>query len=207
MKKIVIILILLLVLLLLVYLMLNKGNDKDKQQVIVTHEMLTRQIEELGNLEVIKYNIQDMMEYKKTRRWLPNSTAQIKVVGEVIGCVDLTKIKADDIYVEGDSVHLTLPLPEICHYKLDHSQSKVYNVEYGLWETAELIDDAYKEAEQQLYKEALKMGIAEQSRKNTIKVLTPLLRGLGFKRIYISFDSKVNNTENTFRFQFKQDAN
>ena len=208
MKKILALLVLLLVLILVVVLMLWKDSGKKNEQIYVSHEMLTKQIEQLGNLEVVKYSIQDMMEYQKTRKWLPNSKAQIKVVGEVIACLDLTKIGPDDIYTEGDSVSLILPIPEICHYKLDHSRSKVYNVEYGLWETAELVDEAYKQAEQHLYTESLKMGIAQQSRTNAIQVLTPLLKGLGFARISIGFKSAPNSaSENTNNFIFRRENN
>ncbi|MEN9918430.1 MAG: hypothetical protein RL662_866 [Bacteroidota bacterium] len=162
-------------------------RNKEKEQVYISHEVIVRQIEELGNLEVVKYNIQDMMEYQKVRRWLPNSIASLKVVGEVIACVDLAKIADGDVQITGDSVHLMLPIPEICHYKIDHSRSKVYNIEYGLWESAELVDEAYKDAEQQLYQEALNMGIAEESKKNAIKVLTPILKALGYSKIHIEF--------------------
>lgn len=208
MKKILALLVLLLVLILVVVLTLWRGEKKDKQQVYITHDMLTQQIEQLGNLEVVKYSIQDMMEYEKTRKWLPNSKAQIKIVGEVIACIDLTKIVPEDVYTEGDSVSLILPIPEICHYKLDHSRSKVYNVEYGLWETAELVDEAYMQAEQHLYTEALKMGISEQSRNNTIQVLTPLLKGLGFNRITIGFRAHPNSgSENTNNLIFRRQNN
>ncbi len=190
MKKITIISLFFIVLLALIaviiYLLKSSvGGDK----VYVTHDVVVQQIEELGNLEVVKYNIQDVVQYEKKRTWLPNSKASLMVAGEVIACVDLTRIGKDDIYTDKDSVSLILPIPEICHYKVDHSRSKVYNVEYGLWETAKLVDEAYAHAEQHLYQAALNMGIANESRQNAIKVLTPILRGLGFTRIYIGFKS------------------
>ena len=156
---------------------------------MVTHNMLVQQIEDLGRLEVVRYNIQDLMEFEKKRNWLPNSVTSVKIVGEVTGCIDLAKIKPEDIRVEKDSASILLPDPEICNWKIDHSKSKVYNVKYGLWETEELVDQAYKEAESKLYKEAQNMGIEKESRENSKKVLTPILRGLGFKRIHISFKS------------------
>lgn len=188
MKKTLILSLLIITIVLFIYWLLVK-NNKYEQHVYVTHDVLVHQIEQLGNLEVVKYNIQDMMEYEKVRTWLPNSKAHLKVVGEVVACVDLTKLEQSDIYVMKDSVSLLLPTPQICHYKIDHSRSQVYNIEYGLWESAQLVDQAYQHAEQNLYQEALKMGIAKESRENTIKVLTPILRSLGFKRIQIGFKS------------------
>jgi len=195
MKKILSLSTIILAIIALVALIIFLVKGSSKEQAYVTHEVVIQQIEELGNLEVVKYNIQDMMEYQKVRRWLPNSKASLKIVGEVIACVDLTKIEKDDIFAKGDSVSLILPIPEICHHKVDHSRSKIYDVEFGLWKTAELVDDAYKAAEQQIYQEALNLGIAQESRENTIKVLTPILRGLGFTKIYIGFKSPQETLE------------
>ena len=181
------ILVILLALFSLIIYLLNSAGKEEK--TVVSHTMVVQQIEEMGKLEVVKYNIQDMMEYEKVRKWLPNSRATLKIVGEVIGCVDLTLINKNDIVTKDDSVSLTLPLPEICHYKIDHSRSRIYNVEYGLWETSELVEDAYKKAEEQIYQQAQSMGIEKESRENTIKVLTPILRGMGFTKIYIGFKS------------------
>lgn len=194
MKKILILLVVLLALVLLVILSLKVGKSSHQEPIYVSHEMVVQQIEEMGKLEVVKYNIQDIMEYEKARRWLPNSKTSIKIVGEVIACIDLSKIEPDDIKTSGDSVSILLPMPEICNYKIDHSKSKVYNVEYGLWETAALIDDAYRQAEDHLYRQALKMGIADESHRNSIKVLTPILKSLGFKRIEIGFKNPNANT-------------
>lgn len=176
---------------LIIYLL---KSDVKEERTIVSHAIVVQQIEEMGKLEVVKYNIQDMMEYEKVRKWLPNSRATLKIVGEVIGCVDLTLISEQDIVTEGDSVSLMLPMPEICHYKIDHSRSRVYNMEYGLWETAEVVEDAYRKAEDQIYQQAQSMGIEKESRENTIKVLTPILRGMGFTKIYIGFKPSGNRS-------------
>lgn len=168
-------------------------SRNEKEEIIVTHNMLVKQIVGLGKLEVVRYNIQDLMDFEKKRNWLPNSVTSVKVVGEVTACIDLTQIKSEDIRVDKDSVCIILPDPEICNWKIDHSKSKVYNVKYGLWETEKLVDEAYKEAEDKLYKEAQNMGIDKNSRENSKKVLTPILKGLGFKKIRIEFASDENN--------------
>lgn len=186
------ILVILLALFSLIIYLLNSAGKEEK--TVVSHTMVVQQIEEMGKLEVVKYNIQDMMEYEKVRQWLPNSKATLKIVGEVIACVDLTTIGENDIVTKDDSVSLILPMPEICHYKIDHSRSRVYNMQYGLWETAEVVEDAYKKAEEQIYQQAQSMGIEKESRENTIKVLTPILRAMGFTKIYIGFKSSNGNS-------------
>lgn len=169
------------------FLVFRSCSKPAAEEFTVTHDMVVNQIEKLGRLEVVKYNIQDLMEYKKKRKWLPDSKTSLKIVGEVTGCVDLAKLRPADIRVIKDSVAVLLPEPEICNYKIDHSKSGVYNMEYGLWETTEIVDEAYKAAEKKLFAEARNMGIAKESRQNAVKVLTPILSALGFKKVYVGF--------------------
>lgn len=185
MKKIIIVLILIIIAVIGIYLLI-KPNSKT-EEIFIKHDMVLQQVEELGQLEVVKYNIRDVIEYKKLRKWLPNSKTALIVVGEVVACVDLTKIEKEDIVVIGDSVSIMLPVPEVCHFKVDHSRSRVYDMQYGLWESSTLVDEAYREAEQQLYKQAWEMGIATESRQSAVKILTPLMHALGFKKVRIDF--------------------
>lgn len=168
---------------------LLKKNKEEMPNSVVSHTMIVEKIENLGNLEVLKYNIQDIIEYKKIRQWLPNAKAALIVSGEVICCVDLSKITPDDIYTSGDSIRLQLSTPEICHVKIDHSKSRVYNMEYGLWESVEIVDAAYKSAENQLNNKASELDIKQKGRDNTVALLKPILEAMGFKHILITFDA------------------
>ena len=160
---------------------------KNNDEVVINHHVIVGQIEELGNLEVAKYSIQDVMEYKKKRTWLPNSEVSVLIKGEVISCIDLSTITEDDVYINKDSISIRLPQPQICHEKINHSQSKVYNVSFGLWETTELVDEAYKEAEIHLHKTAVNMGIENESRDSAKKIVSQILRGVGFNKVHVSF--------------------
>ncbi|NDV96251.1 DUF4230 domain-containing protein [Dysgonomonas sp. 521] len=162
-------------------------NEKKKSTVQISHDMILQKIESLGNLEVTKYSIQDMMEYKKVRRWLPNARTALIVSGEIICCVDLTKLQAEDIEVSQKTIRLQLPSPEICHVKIDHSKSRIYNMEYGLWESADIVDDAYTFAEKQLNEKAKQLDMLSQSRDNTVNLLRPILLAMGFEEVNITF--------------------
>lgn len=188
-KKILIIPIIIISLTAIIYFAF-KPNKPDK--IFISHDMVLEQVEEIGKLELLKYNIRDIIEYKKERTWLPNSQTALIVVGEVVACIDLTQINKDDITIVDDSINLTLPLPEICYFKIDHNRSRVYDVQYGLWDTHQLVDEAYKEAELQIHRQAIDMGIAKESKQSAIKIITPILNGLGFKKVRIDFkDNEV----------------
>lgn len=166
------------------------AKPQTTSDIQVSHQIVVQQIEQIGRLEVVRYNIQDLVKYEKKRSWLlPDSHIAIKVVGEVTGSVDLTKLEKGDIWVEGDSVSVILPDPEIGTFKIDHSKSKVFDVQYGLWQTADIVDEAYKEAEGNLKKQAYTMGITQESRANAVKLLLPILKALGFRAIHVGFRS------------------
>lgn len=162
-------------------------KPSSKNESMATHKILLQQVEELGRLELVRYNIQDIVEYNKVRDWLPDSKTILMVSGEVISCIDLTLLTEEDIVVVDDSVSLLLPMPEICHVKIDHARSKVYDVKFGLWETPDLVDEAYREAESQIHNQALNMGLTSQSRETAVKLLSPILQSLGFNKISINF--------------------
>lgn len=176
-----------------VLVMFFYSNRKSSQsEVHVSHTMVLEKIESIGNLEVVKYNIQDIVEYKKVRQWLPNAKTALVVAGEVIVCVDLTKIRPQDIYTSGDSIRLILPSPQICHIKVDHSRSRVYNMEFGLWESEQIMDEAYRHAEKQLQSQAEKLDMDSKARDNTVNLLRPLLQAMGFKEVAILFQPSGN---------------
>ena len=169
---------------------LISSKEEKKEELEINHEMVIEKIEALGNLEVVRYNIQDVMEYKKVRQFLPNAKAVLIATGEVIVCVDLTTINENDIYTSKDSIRITLANPEICHVKIDHSKSRIFDTEYGLWETAQITDEAYRYAEKGLNERALKLDVASKGRDNTVQLLTPILKAMGFEKTLITFKSK-----------------
>lgn len=175
---------------LIMYFMLSPRKE---EKVEISHNMIIEKVEALGNLEVVRFSIQDLMEYEKVRQWLPNAKTAVVVVGEVTGCIDLTKLKPEDIVTSGDSIRIMLPAPEICHVKIDHSKSHIHNIDFGLWEKEQIADEAYRYAEKQLEEQALKMDITTQSRNNAHMLLYPILQSMGFNKILISFKTD-NNT-------------
>nr|GFB11358.1 hypothetical protein [Tanacetum cinerariifolium] len=75
-------------------------------QVTVTHNTVLTQVEALGRLELVRYRFKDVVEYKKSSKYpfLPDAKAALIVGGEAVGCLDLRKIKPQDVTFEGDSV-------------------------------------------------------------------------------------------------------
>ncbi|MBD2770439.1 DUF4230 domain-containing protein [Hymenobacter sp. BT664] len=156
-------------------------------QVTVTHNTVLKQVEALGRLELVRYRFKDVVEYKRrTYRFLPESKVALVVGGEAVGCIDLRKLKPQDIVVEGDSVvRVALPAPELCSFQINHNQSRVFSTENGFFQDAELVDEGYKYAEAQVRNAALQAGILAETQRNAEQLLLPMLRTLTGRRVVL----------------------
>lgn len=156
------------------------------------NRLMVERIESMGKLELVKVHIKDIIDVhekvaNKFFAFLPESSAAIIVVGEASGGIDLSKIKPEDIQITQNKVIVRLPAPEIIYFKVDHQQSKVYDVKRHFWTKAELVDEAYKIAEVRIRDEALTMGILDQTQENAQKILKPLLASMTRKEVELVF--------------------
>jgi hypothetical protein len=141
---------------------------------------LIEEVEKLGKMELVKYRIRDVVKYSGAGL-IPYTTDDVLLVltGEAAGCVDLSRIAEEQMRIEADTVFLVLPQPELCYFKINHQETKIYDL--GLTEyfdNTQLLEDAFKKSEKDLEKTALQSGLMEQTRQNAILVLTPLLENL-----------------------------
>ncbi|MDO7875109.1 DUF4230 domain-containing protein [Hymenobacter sp. ASUV-10] len=166
---------------------LNVLGDSEPK-VTVTHNTVLTQVESLGRLELVRYRFKDVVEYKRrTYRYLPESKAALIVAGEAIGCLDLRKLRPEDVILEGDSiVRVFLPKPELCTFQIDHSQSRVFSTENGYLQDADLVDEGYRYAEAQVRRAALQSGILPQTQRNAEQILLPMLRTLTGRRVVLA---------------------
>jgi len=157
-------------------------------QVTVTHNTVLTQVEALGRLELVRYRFKDVVEYKRSAKYafLPDAKAALIVGGEAVGCLDLRKLKPQDVTFEGDSVvRVLLPAPELCTFQINHNQSRVFSTENGFFQDGELVDEAYRYAEAQVRRSALQSGILAETQRNAEQILVPMLRTLTGRRVII----------------------
>jgi len=152
------------------------------------HQLLVEKIEAMGKLELVRYQISDVIEHKNKTDFLPEASVLLIVKAEAVGCVDLTKITREDIKVEADTAVVNLPQPEICYVKIDHESSRVYDTKMAYFREAKLVDEAYKAAEQKISSEVKKSDILAQTKTNASSVLKPIIEGLGYKNVHLTFN-------------------
>ncbi len=152
------------------------------------HQLLVDKIEAIGKLELVRYQISDVLEHKNKTDFLPEASVLLIVKAEAVGCIDLTKITREDIDIEADTAVVNLPQPEICYVKIDHNNSRVYDTKMAFFREADLVDEAYKAAERQITAEVKKSTILTQTKTNATTVLKPIIEGLGYKNVRFTFE-------------------
>lgn len=175
----------------------KEPEEKKVPEVVVNYSTILTSVEELGRMELVRYNFKDVVEYQKyVSRFVPNSKIVLIVAGEAVGCIDFSKIKQSDIQFQGDTlVQVALPPAQICYYKVDHSKSKVFSKENTYFQDAGLVEEAYKYAEQNVKKAALNSGILRQTQLNAEKILKPMLQEITGKRVVLVPQRRISNPE------------
>ena len=170
-----------------------KTNSESNQQLVL------KKIEEVGNLELVKFNFNDIVEESVVRKIFdidnlaPDSRVLVIINGEATACINLMEVTKNDIKFENDNINLTLPEPTICYTKINHDRSKIYDENFvARIFNPELIDKAYKDGEIKIKDEAIKLGIIEQAKINAKKLLGALLSEITKKNIIINFRKTTN---------------
>ena len=181
----------------------GKGG-KNKVEVVNTRLILEK-VEELGKIELIKYNYHEIFDYQQLSEgkikgstalrqfdYSPDLKAVLITRGEAVGCIDLTQLRLTDILFQNDTLIVHLPDPELCYYKLDLENTRVYDFERSSWwsrifpdeeETKGVIEGAYREAERQIRISALESGILEETKNNAEAMLRPLIEKFADKPV------------------------
>ena len=175
-----------------------------EEEIIENHNVLLQQVESIGKIELVKFNLKDIFEYKEVGKGnliikmlsgnLADADVEVVLIaqGEVVGCIDMSQIGEEHFSFIGDTIMIDLPEPEICYYKINHNNTRIYNIEYGNLfsrffpdekQNKDLVQKAYRKAEEEIRKQAINMGILEQTRSNAELVLKPWLESITLKTI------------------------
>ncbi len=149
-------------------------------------------IHALGRLETAQYVMQTVVDLsmEPTNIWQQAfGTDKLLLIakGEVVAGFDMTQIEESDIVVQGTSVNLTLPSPEILYSRVDNGETYVYSRETGLFvpPNPQLESEARRLAELRLIKWANENKILDKATDFGTLYLESFLRSLGFTEIKV----------------------
>lgn len=181
---------------LLAYLwQIQRNSLSPVPQQVVNHNTLLKEMETLGKMELVKYNFKEITEltdisetYFNLFKLGPDQKIALISEGQAVGCVDLTRVQESDMRTVEDTLYIRLPNPEICYYKLDLENTRIYSLQTNPFEDdSEFIQEAYTQAEREIREAALRSGILGQTKSNATLVLTPIFEQLSGKPVVVQF--------------------
>lgn len=160
-------------------------------RIDVSSPSVVEKIRQLSRLETVDYSVDKVVEGARENPYLPDFLVGDKLLlvahGEIIAGVDLSQLKAGDVSVNGSSVQVRLPAPQILTSRLDDGRTRVFSRATGLLVPTDpnLESQVRMTAEQQFTQAALADGILDKARQNARASVSALLYGLGFHQVNV----------------------
>ena len=152
---------------------------------------IVQKIQRLNRLETVVYSLDTVVEGSKSSAVLPDLLAGDRILlivhGQSVAGIDLSKLRSEDVHIDGHSIRVTLPASELFTTTIDNQHTRVYARSTGLLTSADqnLESETRAHAQDQLQKDALSDGILDAARKNACATVTTLLYGLGFQHVEV----------------------
>lgn len=162
--------------------------------VIPNPVTIIHDVRSLARLETIQYTMEKVITVEEGQNelsFLFGDKLLFVGHGRVIAGVDLARLQAKDMWVEGEVLYVRLPAAEIFVVALDNEKSYVYNRETGLLTKGDVNIEktARQAAEKEINQAALDDGILVQAQQNAESYLSRLLRGLGYPDVIFVYDA------------------
>jgi len=146
-------------------------------------------IRQLNRLESVDYSIDKIVEGNRQAQGLPDFLAGDRLLliahGEVIAGVDLSRLDPKAVQVNGNTVHVRLPEPQVLVTRIDNGRTRVYERTTGILVPTDpnLETQVRQAAEQQITQAAIDDKILDKARQNARVSVTGLLYALGFHTV------------------------
>jgi hypothetical protein len=154
---------------------------------------VVKQIRELNRLETTQFTIEKIIDAKTNssnalQEFLYGDKILLIAHGDVVAGYDLSKIKNEDVRIEGKTLNITLPPAEILYTRLDNDKTKVYDRTQGLLSKGnkDLETEARKAAEEQIRIAACDAHILDQASDNAQKQFKTMFSSFGYTDVIVT---------------------
>ena len=142
----------------------------------------------LARLETIQYSIEKVVTANSGQQDLAilfGDSLIFVAHGTVIAGIDLADLDQDDLWLEGGTLYVRLPEPQIFIATIDNDKSYVYDRDTGLFTKGniDLETLARQAAEQEIEKAAAEDGILDLAQTNAEYYLSRLFQTLGYPQV------------------------
>ena len=149
---------------------------------------IINEVQALARLETIRYTVEKVITAETNQGALAalfGDRLLFVAHGYVIAGIDMQKIKAEDLWLEGNMLNVRLPAAEVLVASLDNDKSYVYDRQTGLFTQGDptLETQARQVAEQEILRAAIADGILDNASTNAQTYLRWFFETLGYKQI------------------------
>jgi hypothetical protein len=155
-------------------------------------QTVIKELRELNRLETASFTIEKVIDAGTTGNRFQEILFGDRILliahGDVIAGFDFSKLKENDVAVDGKTLRLTLPPPQILLARLDSQQTRVYDRQQGYLTRGDkdLEARARAEAEKIIRQAACEGKILSEAEKNGRNQLTTLFKALGFETVILT---------------------
>jgi hypothetical protein len=175
-------------------------NPFEKDEIDRSQPALLERLSDIAEYRAATAELQVLIDVEEDVGFLPSLLAGERVTflagGTVDAAIDFSDLDGDAVAVDGDEVTITLPAATIVDVDVEPDRSYVVNRERGILDRLGGIftdnptgeQELYQLAEDKLTAAANESALVSRAQRNTEKMLTTLLRSLGFERVTIVFE-------------------
>ena len=167
---------------------IHMSNAFTLQTEVELPVQVLRELQGMQEIHTASFSIQTVVTGENRRKvlwYIPfGRTRMLYVaVGEVRAGVDLGQLNSENIRIQHNTLHIKLPAVQVLDFKLDVSQSRIYDVRRSLFlapDASLLHQDIQQQALEQTREAALKSGILATAEQNAVRMVKGLFSDLGY---------------------------
>ncbi len=164
-----------------------------QQRIDTSRAAVVTRMQSLGRLETSQFTIEKIITADKgsssdLSSFFFGDKLLLVAHGEVVAGFDLAAITPEDIQVEGSTLKVTLPAPQILYSRLDNEQTKVFDRKLGLLARPDkdLEADARAAAEKSIRTAACDSEILRKASENASTQLKALFSAMDFTEVTVA---------------------
>jgi hypothetical protein len=177
---------------LLIGIWLFQKSGDEQYAFNASSRTVIKELRELNRLETAAFTIEKVIDAgtngNRFQEILFGDRILLIAHGNVIAGFDLSQLKENDVTVDGRTLRLTLPPPQILTASLDSQETRVYDRQQGYLTRGDkdLEARARAEAEKIIRQAACEGKILSEAEKNGRNQLTTLFKALGFETVILT---------------------
>jgi hypothetical protein len=160
-------------------------RDADHPQIRDT-DTLVREVQGLNQLVTVKYVLEKLVILEDAR-WYGENRVLLVAHGIAKAGVDLSKLKPGDVSLNGSTISLKLPKPQLLDVYLDDRKTEVIERSTGLLRSfdKDLEQDARRQAVDRIRAAAYESGILKEADDRAQTQLADFFRRMGFHDVQL----------------------